>query len=95
MFLVSFMFIAEAYKTISVIPFRRKMGVTFLAWLVSSACLVLLKNYISLNIVSMLILALIFILLYSALIFMFNVFDKYDKELIAITLTKIKNKASL
>lgn len=95
MFLVSFMFIGEAYKTISVLPFRRKMGVTFIAWIVSSIALLIIKNYVSLNILSMIILALIFILIYSAMIMLFNVFDKYDKELITITIAKIKNKAKL
>jgi hypothetical protein len=43
----------------------------------------------------MIVLAMVFFLIYAALILVLNVFDKYDKELITLTINKIKTKAKI
>ncbi len=89
--LISIIFAFQSYKYFLVIPIRRKMLRTFLAFAVSLVVLYFIKSLIVINIFSAIILALIFLTLYTLFSIMFKAFDKNDKMIVRSFFKKIKS----
>lgn len=87
---LSIISIAQSRYYLSIVPLRRKMLNILASSFLSSAILIYLKNFMEINLISFLILAIFFLILYALFIFIFKGLDKNDLMIIKSAIKRIK-----
>lgn len=85
------LFVFECHYYLSIIPVRRKSIRIFLAVIIPTIILIYVKRFVTINLFSMMVLALFFFLAYVAFALLFKALDRYDLEIICSVWRKIKS----
>jgi stage V sporulation protein B len=84
MIFLTILYAIQSWKFLRIIPLRRKMVFVLLSVAIASLLLVLLKGVVEVNIVSMIIMGIFYLLVYVLLLFVFGSFDRNDWEIIRL-----------
>ncbi|MEM3122344.1 MAG: polysaccharide biosynthesis C-terminal domain-containing protein, partial [Candidatus Pacearchaeota archaeon] len=88
---LSLLFLFQANYYTSILPFRRKMFIIFIASLIPTIILVYMRKFLEINIITITIIAIIFLSLYILLVFIFKGFDSNDIEVLKSIKRKVIN----
>lgn len=87
--ILSLLFLIQARHYTSAVPIKKEMFKIFLSSISSCAIIVILKNFLEVNIFSFIFMAVSFLLIYLLLLFLFQVFDEEDVMVIKSMKEKI------
>lgn len=92
MIFLGVLFVVQSYKSLSIIPLRRKMLRITLVLVISTGLLLLVKSLIQINLFSLILCGIFFVLVYILLILLTNCLDKNDWYILKSFLNKFKKK---
>ena len=92
MIILNLLFVFQSYKSLSIIPLRRKVWNISLILIVSAGSLLLIKSFIGTDLLSLAIGGIFFISLYALLILITGCLDKNDLSILGAVFRKLRIK---